>query len=60
MTELNIGVHCSQKDCRQLDFLPIHCEHCDRVFCKIHSSITAHNCPISSSTYKCHQSSRLD
>ncbi|CAH8607950.1 unnamed protein product [Schistosoma curassoni] len=57
MTELNIGAHCSEKDCRQLDFLPIHCEHCDRVFCKIHSSITAHNCPISSSTYKCHQSS---
>uniref|UniRef100_A0A5K4ENM1 Putative zinc finger protein n=1 Tax=Schistosoma mansoni TaxID=6183 RepID=A0A5K4ENM1_SCHMA len=57
MTELNIGAHCSQEDCKQLDFLPIHCEHCDRIFCKIHSSITAHNCPISSSTYQCHQAS---
>ncbi|CAH8545636.1 unnamed protein product [Schistosoma turkestanicum] len=55
MTELSIGAHCSQEDCKQLDFLPIQCEYCDRIFCKIHSSITAHNCPVPNSTY---QSSR--
>ncbi|CAH8612494.1 unnamed protein product [Heterobilharzia americana] len=54
MTELNIGVHCSQEDCKQLDFLPIHCQLCDRIFCKTHSSLTAHNCPISNPAYRYH------
>ncbi|CAH8864449.1 unnamed protein product [Trichobilharzia szidati] len=51
MTEFNIGAHCSQEDCKQLDFLPINCELCGRIFCKTHSSLTAHNCPISNSSY---------
>ncbi|KAH8874078.1 AN1-type zinc finger protein isoform 3 [Schistosoma japonicum] len=38
-----------------LDFLPIYCEHCDRAFCKTHSSLSAHNCLASGPTYQCHQ-----
>nr|CAH8829163.1 unnamed protein product [Trichobilharzia regenti] len=51
MTELNIGANCSQEDCKRLDFLPINFELCSRIFCMTHSSLTAHNCPISNPSY---------
>lgn len=39
-----IGQHCSLSTCNRLDFLPIKCDLCSRVFCKDHFSVTAHNC----------------
>ncbi|KAA0185667.1 AN1-type zinc finger protein 1 [Fasciolopsis buskii] len=44
MAELNIGDHCAKPDCKQLDFLPIRCDECKLVFCKLHSPVTAHEC----------------
>lgn len=40
----SIGQHCSLASCNRLDFLPVKCELCSRVFCKEHYSITSHNC----------------
>ncbi|THD25905.1 AN1-type zinc finger protein 1 [Fasciola hepatica] len=44
MAELNIGDHCAKPDCKQLDFLPVQCDECKLIFCKLHSSVTAHEC----------------
>jgi len=44
--ELDIGCHCSFKECQQLDFLPIKCLYCELLFCKIHSVNYMHNCPV--------------
>ena len=30
---MDIGSHCSNELCRQLDFLPVTCSHCHRQFC---------------------------
>lgn len=38
------GKHCSVKDCKLLDFLPINCQHCKAVFCKEHFHMTSHEC----------------
>ena len=46
MTELDIGRHCSFENCNQLDFLPIECDKCDQIFCKIHYVCESHNCPV--------------
>lgn len=40
----SIGKHCSFPDCNLLDFLPVKCELCGRVFCKDHYSLTSHKC----------------
>ena len=40
----DIGKQCSMEICKQLDFLPITCANCRRVFCKDHSSLDSHNC----------------
>ena len=40
----NTGVRCSTKDCKQLDFLPITCNHCYNVYCKDHFHVSSHAC----------------
>ncbi|GLJ27940.1 hypothetical protein SUGI_0548770 [Cryptomeria japonica] len=41
----DLGKHCNEKSCRQLDFLPFRCDACDGVFCAEHSSFARHSCP---------------
>ncbi|KAG5333244.1 ZFAN1 protein, partial [Acromyrmex charruanus] len=38
------GKHCSVKDCKLLDFLPLVCEHCQITFCKEHFNMESHEC----------------
>ncbi|XP_042336626.1 AN1-type zinc finger protein 2A isoform X1 [Sceloporus undulatus] len=45
----NLGEHCSEKTCKQLDFLPLKCDACEEVFCKDHIAYNRHKC---SSVYK--------
>ncbi|KAI5960367.1 uncharacterized protein KGF55_004659 [Candida pseudojiufengensis] len=40
---INIGKNCSY--CSQLDFLPFHCEFCDKTFCSQHRTLEKHQCP---------------
>ncbi|PIN23564.1 hypothetical protein CDL12_03710 [Handroanthus impetiginosus] len=40
-----LGSHCEQPDCRQLDFLPFTCDACRKVFCIEHRSYKLHDCP---------------
>ncbi|XP_068940943.1 AN1-type zinc finger protein 2A isoform X1 [Petaurus breviceps papuanus] len=40
----DLGVHCSEKTCKQLDFLPLNCDACDQVFCKDHVQYERHKC----------------
>uniref|UniRef100_A0A8C3LQ62 Zinc finger AN1-type containing 2A n=1 Tax=Chrysolophus pictus TaxID=9089 RepID=A0A8C3LQ62_CHRPC len=44
-----LGRHCSERTCRQLDFLPLKCDACGEVFCKDHIRYEEHSC---SSAYK--------
>ncbi|KAI5064135.1 hypothetical protein GOP47_0020805 [Adiantum capillus-veneris] len=39
-----LGAHCNQDDCHQLDFLPFTCDSCKKTFCLEHRSYSAHNC----------------
>ncbi|XP_037927502.1 AN1-type zinc finger protein 2A [Teleopsis dalmanni] len=40
----HLGEHCSEKTCNRLDFLPLKCEACEKVFCSTH--FTNHgDCP---------------
>ena len=41
----DLGKHCQQPDCKQLDFLPFTCEGCKQVFCLEHRSYMSHSCP---------------
>ncbi|KAK2941799.1 putative AN1-type zinc finger protein 2A [Blattamonas nauphoetae] len=41
------GLHCSEPTCRQLDFLPIKCNHCGLPFCAEHYDPTRHSCSYS-------------
>lgn len=41
----DLGKHCSQESCNQLDFLPFSCDGCDKFFCAEHRSYTDHECP---------------
>ena len=43
MVEL-LGTHCEYPECNTLDFLPIHCIHCSKIFCKKHGSAPDHSC----------------
>eukprot|EP01055_Gregarina_sp_Pseudo9_P000335 Gregarina_sp_Pseudo_9__334@NODE_1216_length_1770_cov_36_108030_g1142_i0_p2_GENE_NODE_1216_length_1770_cov_36_108030_g1142_i0NODE_1216_length_1770_cov_36_108030_g1142_i0_p2_ORF_typecomplete_len169_score9_44zfAN1/PF01428_16/1_4e14zfAN1/PF01428_16/9_4e02zfAN1/PF01428_16/5_5e07Transp_Tc5_C/PF04236_15/0_00055Transp_Tc5_C/PF04236_15/1_5e03Transp_Tc5_C/PF04236_15/1_9Amastin/PF07344_11/1_1e03Amastin/PF07344_11/0_53DUF2180/PF09947_9/1_2DUF2180/PF09947_9/6e03DUF2180/PF09947_9/7_1_NODE_1216_length_1770_cov len=38
------GAHCEVEYCRQLDFLPFHCEFCKKVFCLEHFQPESHQC----------------
>ena len=45
MAELpTLGAQCGLPSCRQLDFLPIACPHCERTFCREHVGLDAHGC----------------
>lgn len=41
----HIGDQCSDKTCRQLDFLPVKCDGCKQSFCGQHWTYEGHNCP---------------
>ncbi|XP_040297544.1 AN1-type zinc finger protein 2A isoform X1 [Bufo bufo] len=45
----DLGKHCSEVTCKQLDFLPMTCDACEDVFCKDHITYDQHKC---SSAYK--------
>lgn len=38
------GERCALKDCKQLDFLPFKCDHCNLTFCKNHFNGESHGC----------------
>ena len=40
----DIGQQCEVNSCNQLDFLPIKCANCSKIFCKNHSSFDGHGC----------------
>lgn len=39
-----LGNHCEWADCKQLDYLPIVCNMCQKTFCKDHSAYSNHSC----------------
>ncbi|XP_072170989.1 AN1-type zinc finger protein 2B-like isoform X2 [Diadema setosum] len=39
-----LGQHCHESTCKQLDFLPMKCDACSNVFCKDHITYVKHNC----------------
>ncbi|KAI8541539.1 hypothetical protein RHMOL_Rhmol08G0069400 [Rhododendron molle] len=41
----DLGAHCQDPECKQLDFLPFKCDSCRKVFCLDHRSYESHNCP---------------
>lgn len=41
----DLGRHCSEETCHQLDFLPFNCDGCKKVFCLEHRTYKAHGCP---------------
>ncbi|KAL2523380.1 Zinc finger AN1 domain-containing stress-associated protein 12 [Forsythia ovata] len=41
----DLGRHCQNPDCHQLDFLPFTCNACSKVFCLEHRSYKSHDCP---------------
>lgn len=41
---LDVGTHCHY--CRQIDFLPFHCNDCNQDFCSDHRLKESHHCPI--------------
>ncbi|CAF3134899.1 unnamed protein product [Rotaria socialis] len=43
MVEL-LGTYCEYPECNTLDFLPIHCIHCAKTFCKRHGAAPDHSC----------------
>ncbi|KAL3833208.1 hypothetical protein ACJIZ3_007944 [Penstemon smallii] len=40
-----LGLHCQDPYCRQLDFLPFTCNACQKVYCLDHRSYKSHDCP---------------
>ncbi|XP_052851985.1 AN1-type zinc finger protein 2A [Drosophila gunungcola] len=41
----HLGQHCSEETCNRLDFLPVKCDSCDKVFCASHYNYERHHCP---------------
>lgn len=41
----DLGTHCAHPACRQLDFLPHRCTHCNLHYCLEHRTADAHKCP---------------
>lgn len=41
----DLGKHCSDEECKLIDFLPFTCDRCDKVFCLQHRSYAKHMCP---------------
>uniref|UniRef100_A0A8C5QRL2 Zinc finger AN1-type containing 2B n=1 Tax=Leptobrachium leishanense TaxID=445787 RepID=A0A8C5QRL2_9ANUR len=44
-----LGKHCLEPTCKQLDFLPLKCDACEKIFCKDHITYILHHC---TSAYK--------
>ncbi|KAL5971932.1 AN1-type zinc finger protein 2B [Taenia solium] len=42
----DLGEQCAVKSCRMLDFLPVRCSGCHKVFCKDHYFFDCHSCPV--------------
>ncbi|XP_075037090.1 AN1-type zinc finger protein 2B isoform X3 [Mixophyes fleayi] len=40
----DLGKHCSESTCKQLDFLPLKCDACEQIFCKDHITYVLHGC----------------
>ncbi|VDP92061.1 unnamed protein product [Echinostoma caproni] len=40
----HLGTNCSYASCRRLDFLPVKCEGCHKLFCKDHYPYDNHTC----------------
>jgi len=40
----HMGQHCSEKTCKQLDYLPMKCDACGQLFCKDHLQYDLHAC----------------
>ncbi|NP_001086833.1 zinc finger, AN1-type domain 2A L homeolog [Xenopus laevis] len=40
----DLGRHCSETTCKQLDFLPLKCDACEELFCKNHITYDQHKC----------------
>ncbi|XP_078438263.1 zinc finger (AN1-like) family protein [Wolffia australiana] len=40
----DLGRHCEEESCGQLDFLPFLCDCCHKAFCKEHRSYADHGC----------------
>ncbi|ESP00020.1 hypothetical protein LOTGIDRAFT_113088 [Lottia gigantea] len=45
----DLGKHCSQASCKQLDFLPMKCDCCFKIYCGDHVMYNSHSC---SESYK--------
>lgn len=41
----DLGQHCDDPTCKQLDFLPMKCDSCTKTFCKDHFPYDIHGCP---------------
>ncbi|EDV20529.1 uncharacterized protein TRIADDRAFT_50976 [Trichoplax adhaerens] len=41
-----LGQNCSNPQCSRLDFLPVKCNACHKIFCNDHYLYTSHNCPL--------------
>jgi len=39
-----MGSHCEEPSCKQLDYLPMKCDACSRLFCKDHLLYDDHTC----------------
>lgn len=42
---MDVGAHCANPSCSQLDFLPFKCSGCRATFCLLHRVPSAHACP---------------
>ncbi|XP_030383463.1 AN1-type zinc finger protein 2A [Scaptodrosophila lebanonensis] len=40
----HLGQHCSEATCNRLDFLPVKCDSCHKVFCVAHYNYERHDC----------------
>ncbi|XP_059163166.1 AN1-type zinc finger protein 2A-like isoform X2 [Physella acuta] len=41
----HLGQHCNESTCKQLDFLPMTCDACSKIFCRDHIMYKSHKCP---------------
>ncbi|CAJ0766088.1 9746_t:CDS:2 [Entrophospora sp. SA101] len=40
----DLGKHCSDPNCKQLDYLPVKCQYCKKDYCNEHFKPNDHNC----------------
>ena len=41
----DLGSHCANSACNRLDFLPLKCDACGKLFCSDHLAYDSHDCP---------------